>query len=419
MKKLLLFALLLPAAGYAQAVPSAHTTAARYDAMGRVTGTIGVDPDDGGPQGRSATRTTYDGRGLPTKVETGTLSGWQSEAVAPAAWGSAFAVHASSDTTYDVLRRKLTETRRDSNGTAVALTQYSYDSGGRLQCAAQRMNTAAFASLPASACTLGSQGGFGPDRITLNGYDAAGQLLTVTKAYGVTTANGFPATLQQTYAAYSYTRNGKQRNVTDANGNKAELRYDGHDRQVRWVFPSDASPGFLNENDFEAYGWDAAGNRLSLTKRDGTVITYNYDDLNRVREKIVPASSSGAAGYSVHYGYDLQDRQTFARFGSAAGAGIANAFDGFGRLNSTTNTTGGTSRTLSYLHDAGGRRIRVTHPGGTYFNYDYDIAGRTTGIRLDGATATIVSFSYDAAGRPCRPIRPMRCRPRDTIRLRS
>ena len=33
-------------------------------------------------------------------------------------------------------------------------------------------------------------------------------------------------------------RNGKRASVTDANGNRGEMRYDGHDRQNRWVFPS-------------------------------------------------------------------------------------------------------------------------------------------------------------------------------------
>ena len=94
-----------------------------------------------------------------------------------------------------------------------------------------------------------------PDRITKNLYDNGGQLLTVQKA--------FATPLQQNYVTYTYTPNGKQKNVTDANGNKAELRYDGHDRQMRWVFPSKTSAGALNEADYEAYGYDAAGNRTS------------------------------------------------------------------------------------------------------------------------------------------------------------
>jgi hypothetical protein len=97
------------------------------------------------------------------------------------------------------------------------------------------MNPAAFGSLPASACTLRAQGSQGPDRITRNVYDPTTELLTkVQKAYATP--------IQQDYVAYEYTLNGKQKAVIDANANRAEMVYDGHDRQVRWVFPSARRP---------------------------------------------------------------------------------------------------------------------------------------------------------------------------------
>ncbi|WP_204333299.1 hypothetical protein, partial [Klebsiella pneumoniae] len=79
------------------------------------------------------------------------------------------------------------------------------------------MNPAVFGSLPASACALGTEGSQGPDRITKNVYDAADQLLQVRKAVGTS--------LEQAYTTYSYTPNGKQEYVVDANGNKARLVY--------------------------------------------------------------------------------------------------------------------------------------------------------------------------------------------------
>ncbi len=60
----------------------------------------------------------------------------------------------------------------------------------RLTALAQRMNPAIFASLPASACALGAQGGQArttSDPIgTKNVYDAVGQLLKVQEAFGTT-----------------------------------------------------------------------------------------------------------------------------------------------------------------------------------------------------------------------------------------
>src|SRR5438045_361808 len=81
--------------------------------------------------------------------------------------------------------------------TVVAVTQQGYDNLGRPQCSAVRMNPAVYGSLPTDACSLGMAGTQGPDRITKILYDAAGRVSVVQKAYAVTTANGFPVTLQQ------------------------------------------------------------------------------------------------------------------------------------------------------------------------------------------------------------------------------
>ena len=95
-----------------------------------------------------------------------------------------FTVIDSVETDYDLLDRKLQDRKKGSDGAIETLTQYGYDSFGRLDCTAIRMNKAAYGSLPGSACTLGTQGANGPNRITKNGYDAADQLLSVTEAFG-------------------------------------------------------------------------------------------------------------------------------------------------------------------------------------------------------------------------------------------
>jgi RHS repeat-associated protein len=204
--------------------------------------------------------------------------------------------------------------------------------------------------------------------------------------------------------------------VIDGNGNRAELRYDGHMRQDRWTFPGAAraaafndatqasalaSAGAVNPNDYEAYTYDPAGNRTSLRKRDGTTLTYQYDNLNRLILKAVPERAGLAATHSrdVHYGYDLRNLQTFARFDSPAGEGVTSAYDAFGRLTSSTINLDGVSRTLSYQWDAGGRRTRVAHPDGYYTTYAYDPLGRLTGV-YHANGAPLQYFGYDVVGRP-------------------
>lgn len=140
----------------AQTSPSNFTSATRYDAARRVTGTIAPDPDGAGPLRYAATRTQYDSAGRVARVEQGALAEWQAESVAPLDW-QGFTLFKQVDFTYDSANRKLTE-KVLSGGTAYALTQYSYDAAGRLDCIAVRMNPAVYGTLPPSACTLWTQG---------------------------------------------------------------------------------------------------------------------------------------------------------------------------------------------------------------------------------------------------------------------
>ncbi|MFX5994753.1 hypothetical protein ABTF10_18910, partial [Acinetobacter baumannii] len=65
------------------------------------------------------------------------------------------------------------------------------------------MNLAALPAASATAaCSVGTEGAQGPDRITRNLYDEAGQLTQIRKAVGTP--------LLQNYASYYYTLNGEQ-----------------------------------------------------------------------------------------------------------------------------------------------------------------------------------------------------------------
>jgi RHS repeat-associated protein len=409
-------AALLPVAAHAQASPSAFTSASRYDELRRVTGTIAPDPDGAGSLHYAAVRNTYDDAGRLVRVEKGELASWQSEAVAPSAW-TGFTVFSQIDTTYDVMDRKLKDVV-SSGGTPYQVTQYSYDPDGRLDCTAVRMNSATWSALPASACTLATTSStYGPDRITKNVYDTAGQVLKVVKAFGQTTANGLPQ-LQQDYVTNSYTNDGKQKTLKDADGNVTTYTYDGFDRLVAWAFPSktttgssapcaigtitEATDGFGNAvtgptetkttgDDCEKYAYDRSGNRAKLMKRDGNVIRYGFDALNRVTHK------GGTAVADVDYTYDLTGNQLTATY-STGGKGITNAYNALGQLTSSTNNMGTTARTLGYTYDADGNRSQLTYPDSSFFTYVYDGLDRPTTIKEAGTTA-IVSSVFDAQGR--------------------
>ncbi|MEQ1731444.1 MAG: hypothetical protein ABL982_23990, partial [Vicinamibacterales bacterium] len=252
-----------PSSAHAQASPSSFTTGYRYDVAGRQTGVLAPDPDAAGSLGYAASRNTYDGFGRLSKVETGELSAWAGADVAPATW-TGFTIFRTIDYTFDERGRKISE-KVSASGAAWTLTQYSYDSFGRLECTAVRMNPSAFASLPASACELGASVSDVQDRITRTVYDNRDQVTTVQRAVGTlqqqdyATYTYFPtASLVDTFANY-----GKPATVRDANGNVSAMEYGGSvfNHITKLTFPSPTTAGQTNPADFESYTYDANGNR--------------------------------------------------------------------------------------------------------------------------------------------------------------
>jgi len=360
----------------------------RYDAKRRVTATMGPDPDGAGSGVPVGTISTYDDAGRLIKVENVTLPNQATN------WNT-FTLVDSEETTYDALDRKTKVVRKEAGGTIRAVTQYSYDTFGRLECTAVRMNPAEFGSLPGSACTLDTEGSQGPDRITKNSYDLAGQLIKVTEGYGTKD--------QADEATYTYTLNGKRETLTDARGYKAMFVYDGHDRQTEWRFPDKTNPETVSATDKELYQLDSNGNRTQLTKRDGAIIGYTYDLLNRMTVKNVPGTDGDVA-----YTYNSLGAQTSALFSSSS-EGISNDYDALGRLLWSETNMGGTVRRLNYEYDPAGRRTRVTHPDPQptpyYFTYEYDDASKLKAIKENGS-ASLATFTYDTPSRLQQVTRP-------------
>jgi RHS repeat-associated protein len=375
---------------FAQAAP--YKTVTVYDLLGRVTGIKSPDPDDAGPLKYPAVRNTYDSAGRLTKVESGELASWPPDTQGPLGWPG-FTVYKSVETTYDAQNRKTLELIKGSDGVAVSATQYSYDSVGRADCTAVRMNPAVFGSLP-GACTVGTEGSFGADRITKNIYDNAGRLVTVQKAVGTS--------LAENYATYTYSANGNRMSVTDARGFRAEMRYDGFDRQSRWYLPLPNSPGVASTTDFEEYGYDANSNRTTLRKRDASVLTYDFDALNRMWRKTVPERDGLDPSHTrdVYYKYDSFGRMTYAGFDGLTSADrIETNYSGFSEVASSSTFMPGLTASLSYQYDADSNRTRVTYNDGKYVDYGYDGLDRPSSIVRSGSgSATIASYTYNARG---------------------
>jgi YD repeat-containing protein len=350
---------------------TADTTTYRYDADREQVGVISADPDGGGALKRRAVRTTYNDRGIATLVETGTVNG-----TADTDW-SAFSSLQQVATTLDAADRKA-QVAVTAGGTTYALTQYSYDTDGRLDCSAVRMKPSTYGSLP-SACTL-TTGTGDADRITKMTYDNADRVTKTTSAYGPADASDD--------ATATYSDNGQVATATDANGNKTSYTYDGFDRLWKTNYPSTSKgSGTSSTTDYEQLGYDANNKVTSRLLRGGTLtINYTYDNLNRLQVKDLPGTEP-----DVTYGYDLLGRLKSA---ATSAQTLSFTYDALGRNLTQTGPLG----TVAYQYDAAGRRTRLTWPDLIYVTYDYQVTGEMTTVKENGTT-TLGTYGYDDLGR--------------------
>ena len=158
------------------------TAEKRYNLGGQVTGIVQPDPDGAGPLGFPAVRNTYNTKGLLVRQDDGQLTARQPLTIEPENW-SGFTVNRTVHYTHDIWGRVLTERISDPS-TDYSLTQYSYDTLGRVLCKTTRMNPDAYNTLPDNACELGIEGDFGPDRVTRYTYDSYDNIKLEERAVG-------------------------------------------------------------------------------------------------------------------------------------------------------------------------------------------------------------------------------------------
>ena len=355
---------------------SGDRTYARYDLLGRVIQTSGIDPDGSGPRKRPATRATYDSDGLMTEVETGTMTGATN-------WGS-----------FSQISRMVTEYNSDERISAEKLitgssvrtvVQYAYDSGGRTECTAFRMDPYTFGSLPGGAC-LQTAGATPPDRITQTAYNLYNEPHIVYRGVGTSL---FFADKTMTYRT-----DGQLDTITDANGNRTQYAYDGFGRLTYTYFPDKTNTGAHSTTDFERRDYTNEGLLLRLYPRGagGNHFLYAYDNLGRQTSVNAPGTTPDTS-----FTYDNVGRALTA---SQPGHTLSYTYDALGRLTNETGPKGA----VDYQYDVASRLIRMDYPGpgGFFVNYDYNTASQLTRIRERGASSgvgVLASYTYDDEGR--------------------
>ncbi|HEY7641623.1 MAG TPA: RHS repeat-associated core domain-containing protein [Steroidobacteraceae bacterium] len=331
--------------------PRSNATEVVYDTNGRKTQTKHYDGSVASCQLLAAEKTDYDLLGRVT-FEYGAIA---LAGCAVTSWQTL------KSSTYTKTSKVLTEANGAGN-----TTTYTYDSMDRVVDVADPMNR---------------HGHFD--------YNLAGEVLTEYRAYG--------SPLQQPYARYTYTLNGRRESVKDANNNKSTLEYDGFDRLSKLRFPMPAlGDGNSSTTDYESYTYDPNGNRTSVRRRDGQTIGFTYDKLNRETLKDIP----GGAASDVYSKYDLAGRPLFKRFSDPlTGQGIDYGYEPTAKRMASETSFG---RALSFLYDGNNNRTRLTYPDGNYVVYDYDALDRMKAVRENGATSgagVLITYAWDTLSR--------------------
>ena len=358
----------------------ADVTVMRYNAARELVGMIAPDPDGAGPRKHLAERLTRNALGQVTLAESGVVNS-QSDAD----WAG-FVTSAVAASTYDANARKVKDELR-SGATTYAKTQYGYDAKGRPNCTAVRMNASVFALQDASACALGIEGSYGPDRVTLTGYDALDRVTSVVTAYD---------TPQQSIEAQStYSVNGRLATLTDGEGNRTTYEYDGHDRLERTRYPSPTTDGVSSATDYEQLAYDANGNVTQLRQRDGAVIGLAYDALDR---RVLMDLSGNGIDKDVETRYDLLGRVTAVDQLDPGARQLSFGYDALGRLTSERSM----DRTKTFAYDVAGRLTKMVQDQALFLTYAYDVTGKLLTIRENGGTAAhqvLATYGYDDLGR--------------------
>ncbi|MFJ3539051.1 FG-GAP-like repeat-containing protein [Streptomyces sp. NPDC090109] len=287
-------------------------------------------------------------------------------------------------------------------------TLYTYDTAGNRTAVTTPMGeTTTFRYDAAGRITAmtdprGNTTGADPnDYTTLYTYSAQGLLSTATDPAGHTTT-------------YTYDPAGRLSSVKDPAGRTASFSYDTAGRLIKSTNPAGKS---------ESRTYDANGNPTSTTDALGNKTTYAYDKANQLISMVSPRGNvpgANAAAFTTSYGYDANGNRTTVT--DPTGTVTTTGYDDLGRATSITNALNQTTRTT---YDGNDNVLTTTDPLGKITRHTYtdanllatttDPLGKTTtyGYDLDGNRTSLTTplghrttWTYDANGRMATEVDP-------------
>jgi len=344
-------------------------TGTRYDALGRVSETVD-------PLGYVA-HTAYDGLGRTVAVTQNYAPGGPSNAD----------TNVTARTAYDAAGEVLSTT--DALGRP---TLYDYDGLG------QTLDTTDPAGLithTVSDATGAVRWSLRPgNRLTVRAVDGLGRVVGTTQ----NDAPGAPATAADANLTTGtvYDAAGRPVQTTDVANRVTQTGYDLRDAPLSVTRHYVAgAPATADTNVTTLYGYDRAGDRVSITDPDSHVATYGYDAAHE------QTGATDALGRQTTYSYDALGRLTGRGDGRGASDAVSYGYDALGRT--TTISAPALSAPIAESYNARGDRLGLSDGSGagssgpTSTTFGHDALGRTTAVTQAGGLG-VVSYGYDAAG---------------------
>ena len=208
-------------------------------------------------------------------------------------------------------------------------------------------------------------------------YDALNRITQIADDQ----AGSDPATAD-TLRGYVYDARNLLRSVTDPDGLTTTYTYDGLGNRTALDSP---------DTGHTAYAYDRAGNRSSQTDNRGITANYTHDALNRVVSVAYPG------GDNTSLAYDQSNAVTGCTGSYPAGrltritdpSGTTTyCYDRRGNVLRKTQAGASATLTLSYTYLTNDRVASMAYPDGAVVSYQYDAAGRVTGLTRKATPAS-------------------------------
>ncbi|MFD4259275.1 DNRLRE domain-containing protein [Streptomyces sp. NPDC058534] len=250
------------------------------------------------------------------------------------------------------------------------------------------------------------------DYTTSYDYNTHGQMTKATDANGSPTTNsdfgptGYPATITDALnksTSFVYDERGQVRETTDALGKKTTQAYDTFGRPLAKVVPKDQAAGDLIT--LAAPEYDANDNVTKATAPNGAVSTAVYDAADQITSDTAPKDTATSAERKTVYTYDKVGnlRTTTEPKGVLTTADTTdhvttNFYDEIYQLTSVVNSA---QHRISYEYDNVGNVTRIVDPrkNATTDTADYltktayDLNHRVTTVT--DAAGNSISTTYD------------------------